>query len=504
MQKVQRKARRELLTRTAGMRGAAKAAIIGCGQIAPDHLSAFQESGVAKVVAVSDVRASAMASALRNYPTLRAFRDYRAMINETRPDVVSICTWPQHHLEIVRTVAQLGVKGILCEKPMALQMSEVEEMVEICKAAGVKLAIGHQYRFHPYFTHAAGLVAGGTLGRLVEVRGNIKDSVANNGPHLLDTIRFLLGDRPVRHVSATFERRGNKQNRGWPVEDGARGELTFDDGLVAKVDLGDFSPTFFDIEIVGERSTLKVNLEGVSLDGKVVLALGSDAAWYACRRTQFTEFVKWTKGQSASYSANGETSARSAEIALAMYESGRLAAPVNLPLANMGDVIGEFFGQPANASAAAGARDGAPATRSIARDAKLAMDGGRPALTSWPSSRPHFGSSEARGLARVLLSGQLGCTGGTEVTALEREFAAIYGAPKAVASTSGTSAIHVAVAAVNPDPCDEIITTAMSDMGTAIPILLANCIRSSPMSIRSPAISPPRPSPGRSPRARVR
>ena len=75
-----------------------------------------------------------------------------------------------------------------------------------------------------------------------------------------------------------------------------------------------------------------------------------------------------------------------------------------------------------------------------------------------------------------MMSGQLGCTGGTEVTALEREFAAIYGAPKAVASTSGTSAIHVAVAAVNPDPCDEIITTAMSDMGTAIPILLANCI----------------------------
>ena len=45
-----------------------------------------------------------------------------------------------------------------------------------------------------------------------------------------------------------------------------------------------------------------------------------------------------------------------------------------------------------------------------------------------------------------------------------------------MASTSGTSAIHVAVAAVNPDPCDEIITTAMSDMGTAIPILMANCI----------------------------
>ena len=102
LQRIQRKARRELLTRTAGVRGAAKAAIIGCGQISPDHLSAFQESGVATVVAASDVRAGAMASLLRHYPTVRAFRDYRTMINETQPDVVSICTWPQHHLEIVQ------------------------------------------------------------------------------------------------------------------------------------------------------------------------------------------------------------------------------------------------------------------------------------------------------------------------------------------------------------------------------------------------------------------
>jgi predicted dehydrogenase len=39
---------------------------------------------------------------------------------------ISICTWPQHHLEIVRVAQQLGVKGILCEKPMALEMREVE------------------------------------------------------------------------------------------------------------------------------------------------------------------------------------------------------------------------------------------------------------------------------------------------------------------------------------------------------------------------------------------
>ena len=476
IQRIQRRARREVLTRTAGVRGAARAAVVGCGQIAPDHLSAFQESGVASVVAVSDLRPSALASVLVGYPNARAFRDYRAMLAEMRPELVSICTWPQHHLDIVRAAAEQGVKGILCEKPMALRMSEVDAMNDACRAKGVKLAIGHQYRFHPYFVHAARVVAGGELGKLVEVRGNIKDSVANNGPHLIDTIRFLLGDRPALRVRATFERKGNKQNRGWPVEDGARGELTFDGGVEVKLALGDFSPSFFDIEVIGERASLKVNLDGVWVDGKMALSQDSDAAWYACRRAQFTEFVQWARGRSASYAANGETAARSAELVLAMYESGRLGAPVDLPLANKGDVIGEFFGQAPAAAAASADRVAAPSTRPIARDPKLAMDGGRPALASWPSSRPHIGSSEANGLTRVLLSGQLGCTGGTQVAALEREFASHYGAPKAVASTSGTSAIHVAVAAVNPDPCDEIITTPMSDMGTAIPILLANCV----------------------------
>src|SRR5262249_20900267 len=55
-------------------------------------------------------------------------------------------------------------------------------------------------------------------------------------------------------------------------------------------------------------------------------------------------------------------------------------------------------------------------------------------------------------------------------------FAVMYGAPKAIASTSGTAALHVAVAAINPEPRDEIITTGMSDMGTVIPILMQNCI----------------------------
>jgi len=58
----------------------------------------------------------------------------------------------------------------------------------------------------------------------------------------------------------------------------------------------------------------------------------------------------------------------------------------------------------------------------------------------------------------------------------ERRFGELYGTQHIVTSTSGTSAIHVALGALDPDPGDEVITTPISDMGTVAPIILQNCI----------------------------
>ena len=90
-----------------------------------------------------------------------------------------------------------GTKGILCEKPLALTLGEIEQMADVCRATGTKLACGHQYRFHPVFIEAADCIRRGRLGTVTNVRGVIRGSIANNGPHLIDTLRFVLGD-PLR------------------------------------------------------------------------------------------------------------------------------------------------------------------------------------------------------------------------------------------------------------------------------------------------------------------
>jgi len=111
----------------------------------------------------------------------------------------------------------------------------------------------------------------------------------------------------------------------------------------------------------------------------------------------------------------------------------------------------------------------------------LALYGGTP-VRSTPLPTPTepagrtIGPEEAAGLRRVLETAHLCASGGSEVPALEREFADYYGIGHAVACTSGTAALHLAVGAVDPAPGDEIITTPITDFGTVIPILAQNAV----------------------------
>jgi perosamine synthetase len=97
-----------------------------------------------------------------------------------------------------------------------------------------------------------------------------------------------------------------------------------------------------------------------------------------------------------------------------------------------------------------------------------------------PSDADHtgraFGHDELALLREVLASGTLNCTKGTQVKRFEREFAERYGVPHARAVTSGTAACHAAIAAIDPEPGDEVITTPITDMGAIAPILYQQAI----------------------------
>jgi dTDP-4-amino-4,6-dideoxygalactose transaminase len=87
-----------------------------------------------------------------------------------------------------------------------------------------------------------------------------------------------------------------------------------------------------------------------------------------------------------------------------------------------------------------------------------------------------LGAEELARLADVIGSGTLTSTKGAQVPELEARFASLLGAGTAVACSSGTAAIHAAIAAIDPEPGDEIITTAITDMGALAPILYQGAI----------------------------
>jgi dTDP-4-amino-4,6-dideoxygalactose transaminase len=82
-----------------------------------------------------------------------------------------------------------------------------------------------------------------------------------------------------------------------------------------------------------------------------------------------------------------------------------------------------------------------------------------------------LGSEELALLAEAIKSAMLFSPKGRFVKELEARFAEALGARHAFACSSGTAAVHVAVAAVDPEPGDEIITTPITDMGALAPIL---------------------------------
>lgn len=112
---------------------------------------------------------------------------------------------------------------------------------------------------------------------------------------------------------------------------------------------------------------------------------------------------------------------------------------------------------------------------------QLALSGGpkavrEPLPTFLDAAGRTFGREEEELVLQALRSGCLSRNGGTMVKSFERDFAAQLGVGRAVACSSGTAAVHLAVAALDPEPGDEFIVPPITDIGTLVPVIWQNCI----------------------------
>src|ERR1051326_1636741 len=148
-----------------------RAAILGCGGRGRAHAAGYAASPDAQIVACADPARENAENLAAAHPGARAYEDYRDRLREQRPDVVSICTWPHLHREMVEAAVAAGAKAIHCEKPMAPTWGDARAMHAAAEKAGVVMTFCHQRRFGAPFRQARDLIRDGAIGEIVRLEG---------------------------------------------------------------------------------------------------------------------------------------------------------------------------------------------------------------------------------------------------------------------------------------------------------------------------------------------
>ena len=209
-----------------------KIGIVGCGGIANAHMEGYNKINNVEVVAATDPVEMARDGYIHDYNIPNGYETIQEMLDDAQPEIVSVCVWHLLHDPVTVEVAKgKSVKGIICEKPMAIGMGRADRMVEACEENDVKLIISHQRRFTPGWQKARELVQKGAIGIPLRADLRVKDGLANWGTHSIDGARFVLDDPKALWVMGSVERNSEKHERGTVIEDSCMGLIHFEGGL---------------------------------------------------------------------------------------------------------------------------------------------------------------------------------------------------------------------------------------------------------------------------------
>lgn len=128
------------------------------------------------------------------YGVQALYTDYRRMLRDQKPDVVSVCTLSPEKAEITVEAAKAGVKAVIVEKAMATSLAEADAMVRTCEENGVLLVVNHPNRFSPANREAKRLIEAGEIGTPGTVMAQWAAGMLHGGTHSFDLVRYLAGD----------------------------------------------------------------------------------------------------------------------------------------------------------------------------------------------------------------------------------------------------------------------------------------------------------------------
>jgi len=311
--------------------------IVGCGGMGSSHASAYLSIEGVEVSACSDINSTNLNAFAERYNVARKYGDYREMMKAGGLDIVSICTWPKTHCEVTVEAAKGGVRGIMCEKPLAVNLGEADEMIDACRENGVVLAVGHEHRFDPQSVKARGLIESGEIGRPELIWGHCSLDLMNNGTHVIDLVNYLNMDSKAMWVMGQVDRSrkrlGAANHPDMYVEDMAIGHIKYENGVEAVIELGEFAPQNFEFHVIGDKGQVEVNspqapLRIVGINGIQSPELSSDGDNV---RMELIELIKAME-EGREHLSSGIRGRATLEIIMALFESSRRRAIIKLPL----------------------------------------------------------------------------------------------------------------------------------------------------------------------------
>lgn len=333
-----------------------RVAVIGTGKISRAHTRAYLDTPGVELVAAADPIAGARERYGTEFGVTNLYADPASMLQQEHPDIVSICTWPPTHAALTELVCEHHPKAIICEKPMAVSLGDADRMVTAAKRSGVQLVINHQRRFNARYVEAKRLLDAGTIGAVTQVVGICGGDALTDGTHLIDLVRFLLDDRPVRAVLGAIDmtRRGDvdpggmgtiefneKRTRyGHHVETAATAILKFDKDLAAHLEIGQIArPGYQRVSIDGSDGRIDISGDRPEPGEPQLRYLTGSGGWVT------PELVSHDHPMAASLSAllqvlskggehtlRGESGRADLEVITAIYQSARTRRTVTLPL----------------------------------------------------------------------------------------------------------------------------------------------------------------------------
>jgi len=198
--------------------------LIGCGRIAPKHVSALAKMPQAQLACVCDLM-EAKARAVGEEVGVPWYTDYHDMLEHEPVDVVNVCTESGNHAGVAIDVMKKFGCSIIVEKPMALQLSDADAMIQTAREANVRLFTVKQNRFNGPIQLLKRALDEGRFGRVLMVTSRVRwhraqeyydqapwrgtwtqdgGCITNQAIHYVDLMQWLGG--PVSSVYAASRR----------------------------------------------------------------------------------------------------------------------------------------------------------------------------------------------------------------------------------------------------------------------------------------------------------